>query len=336
MSASSSGQPIQDIAKAIVVGDGRVENIVLRSCGVNSIETRSTELDDVVLDGATGLVHKNRVAYLESGYDIDRLSRSPLYRVPSPRYEVLGKSLDHAFSLHHWPWAKQNLYHLLVDVVPRVADPEVIRGLGNYIAVLPKRPWPVFDWFIRQALGDRLIDQAALVAPHEQIRIKRYLLLPFRSASQNGTVPHSVLEWYREISRKADNGNGEDLVYIERNPETVRSMADGESVRKMLEKHGFRTIRMSQLTIEQQLSRVCRAKIIVSPHGAGLTHALFSQAKSIVEIQDTNRLRPHYVWLSTSLGANHILCHSAMDSEGRYLPAIADLEHAIKISKTFL
>lgn len=76
-------------------------------------------------------------------------------------------------------------------------------------------------------------------------------------------------------------------IYITRSDTTTRQIENESEIVEALVKNGFKNICLSDFTIFEQAQIFNNAKIIISPHGAGLTNLIFCKAKTkILEIKN--------------------------------------------------
>jgi capsular polysaccharide biosynthesis protein len=84
-----------------------------------------------------------------------------------------------------------------------------------------------------------------------------------------------------------------------------------------LAKFGFQTFVTESLSVVEQIALFYHAKIIVAPHGSGLTNIIFCQkGAKVIELVSPHYLRPYYSIISQLLGLEHYYII------GRYLPVL--------------
>ncbi|HWQ96220.1 MAG TPA: glycosyltransferase family 61 protein, partial [Candidatus Methylomirabilis sp.] len=80
------------------------------------------------------------------------------------------------------------------------------------------------------------------------------------------------------------------MIYISRKDAIYRKIINENEVKEYLNGIGFETLQMSGLHFTEQVKIYSEARIIVSPHGAGLTNTVFCQKAKILEL-----ISPSYV-----------------------------------------
>jgi len=74
------------------------------------------------------------------------------------------------------------------------------------------------------------------------------------------------------------------LIYISRNDALYRKIINEEEVEDYLQELGFEILQMSELPFLEQVKICAEARIVVGPHGAGLSNIVFCQNAKILEI----------------------------------------------------
>ena len=123
------------------------------------------------------------------------------------------------------------------------------------------------------------------VDPH--IKADR-LLVP----SPTGTVGTSL--WACEYLRKkftdpvgaaAESVSGFEKIYISRNNAPYRKVANEEELLPVLEKEGFKSVKLESMSVGEKARVLSSVKVLVAPHGAALTNLFFcSPGAKVVEI----------------------------------------------------
>jgi len=96
-------------------------------------------------------------------------------------------------------------------------------------------------------------------------------------------------------------------IYISRNNSKKRKLKDEHKIIPILKKYGFAIVDFDKLNFEKQLEYVLNSDILVSAHGAGLTHMLWMKKKSkILEIRAKDNCYDNcYYTLASDLGHDY-------------------------------
>lgn len=74
-------------------------------------------------------------------------------------------------------------------------------------------------------------------------------------------------------------------IYISREQASYRRIVNEEEVVNYLQKLGFRSVKLETMSVAEQASCLAAAKVVVAPHGAGLTNLVFcSPGTKVIEI----------------------------------------------------
>ncbi|WP_324282142.1 glycosyltransferase 61 family protein [Cyanobacterium aponinum UTEX 3221] len=90
-------------------------------------------------------------------------------------------------------------------------------------------------------------------------------------------------------------------LYITRNNAHSRRLINEQELIKLLKKKEFEIVDLESFSVKQQAELLSQAKIIISPHGSGLSNLVFCQPNTkVVEIFAPNYVYPCY-WLVSNL-----------------------------------
>lgn len=135
--------------------------------------------------------------------------------------------------------------------------------------------------------------------------------------------------------------HGLERIYISRAKASRRQVANENELVNFLSKLGFKTIILESLLVAEQALIFSSAKVVVAPHGAGLSNVIFcSPGTKIIEIFSPSYLNVMYWCLSNQMGLEYYY----IMGKGQVLPdyvesvaleedIIADLEALSRILK---
>ncbi|WP_160163641.1 glycosyltransferase family 61 protein [Natrinema versiforme] len=176
------------------------------------------------------------------------------------------------------PW--NNYYHWTVECLIR------IRLLERYAAATGEAP-PILvpetmtPWMVESL---ELMDYAGPVIKWDGSIIGvETLIMP----TYPDPIPSECF-WLRDRMRSnigsPDIANGSDRIYISREDATVRDVRNKDRLQMTLDRYGFDTYILSELSVEEQVGLFATADVIVGPHGAGLTNCIYAEDVTIVEL----------------------------------------------------
>jgi len=196
-----------------------------------------------------------------------------------------------------------NYYHWMLDILPRI---ELLR-LGNYIP--DKYVIDSSRNFQKESLKILKISENEIIANSNKLHIKADRLLvpslPSNAANTSGWVCDFLRKTFLEEER-AKNGKNYERIYISRAQAAFRRLLNEEEIDPLLEKHGFKKIILENLNLTDQISLFSSAKIIVAPHGAGLTNIVFSNPNTkLLELFPQTYINHCFWTLSNQVGLDY-------------------------------
>lgn len=127
-----------------------------------------------------------------------------------------------------------------------------------------------------------------------------------------------------------------DKIYISRQKAGFRKLSNAIDVEQLLDRHGFKTVFLEDLTLGRQIETLANAGVVVGAHGAGFANILFCpEGCSIIEIQDPEDANPHFYALAALLNLRyfHVVAEVDPKQESHYrdlCPSIQVLETALE------
>jgi len=92
-------------------------------------------------------------------------------------------------------------------------------------------------------------------------------------------------------------------IYISRSDTAFRRVSNEEEVWSALRDVGFSMVRLAEMSLHEQIATVRGAKVIVAPHGMGLTHIAFHSGKPLVlELHNSTIGTDTYAFIAHALG----------------------------------
>ncbi|MEG4421111.1 tetratricopeptide repeat protein [Microcoleus sp. LAD1_D5] len=130
------------------------------------------------------------------------------------------------------------------------------------------------------------------------------LIVPSISYNGSGAVSKWKCEYLKQTflkEQKPLNTDYSERIYISRQQASYRRIVNDEEVIKYLEKCGFRSVKLETMSIAEQASCLAAAKVVVAPHGGGLTNLVFcSPGTKVIEIFSPLYV-PYCYWMISNL-----------------------------------
>jgi tetratricopeptide (TPR) repeat protein len=146
------------------------------------------------------------------------------------------------------------------------------------------------------------------------------LIVPSISYDGAGAVSKWKCEYLKQAflnEQQAVNTDYSERIYISRQQASYRRIVNDEEVIKYLEKLGFRSVKLETMSVAEQASCLAAAKVVVAPHGGGLTNLVFcSPGTKVIEIFSPLYV-PHCYWMISNLcGLEHYYLIGDLVDEG--------------------
>ncbi|MEG4309671.1 MULTISPECIES: tetratricopeptide repeat protein [unclassified Microcoleus] len=130
------------------------------------------------------------------------------------------------------------------------------------------------------------------------------LIVPSISYDGSGAVSKWKCEYLKQTflnEKQPLNTDYSDRIYITRKQASYRRLVNEEEVIKYLEKIGFRSVKLETMSVGEQASCLAAAKVVIAPHGGGLTNLVFcSPGTKVIELFSPLYV-PHCYWMISNL-----------------------------------
>lgn len=230
-----------------------------------------------------------------------------------------------AFSQEEWPPLEKidgkaailsvlsgNVYfHWMVDLLPRI---EILRRAGISLDEI--------DWFVvnnyqsqfqKETLTALGIPPEKVLASDRHPHIQAEELIVPSFGSYLGWLQPWGLKFLRDVfltpkvlSKLSSKGGFPERIYISREKAKYRRVLNEGEVQEILGQHGFVTVSPESMSLEEQIAMFASAKMIIAPHGSGLTNIIFCQPGTrVIELISPHYLRYYYWGISQQLGLEH-------------------------------
>lgn len=205
-----------------------------------------------------------------------------------------------------------NYFHWMFDILPRIellrkSNIKVDRFLINRQFHFPFQDETLTLFGIpKEKIIDTRYRQVAwqfkkLVVPSP---VNQYKIKP-----DTYVKPYIIPKWVCDFLRKEflylsylQGAKHPERIYISRENAWNRKVINEEEVISYLAGYGFEKVTLESMTVAQQIQLFSSAKVIVAPHGAGLTNLVFCHpGTKVIELFSPNYM-PAYYWMIS----NHV------------------------------
>jgi len=204
-------------------------------------------------------------------------------------------------SILHLDWAKSNIFHWLIDCLPRLyalirINEQNINLIYN--ANIDKKQLEMLNFFLNNRF------KLTSIGSNEVWMIERYIFPSFTSNNCSGYLSKEYLDFIKEriiIGYSIDVSDRNNRIYLSRKRVEKRKLLNEEVVFQLLQRYNFKRIYPDDLTFKEQVQIFNSAKIVISVHGAGLTNIIFSENLKVIELHPPKKIKTHYFMLSKAL-----------------------------------
>ena len=203
----------------------------------------------------------------------------------------------------------QNFFHWFLDVLQKLEFIDQSRDQilnFKYKIIIPngynnsysRKSLEAFDLnFYYQEKNEIIISEQSIllpnIAPTGNYRKNQVLKLSRRMKNH----------WTKNITNNLNNKR----IYISRKNAQRRKLKNEDEIIPILKKYGFTILDFDKLNFEEQLKNILNSEILISIHGAGLTHMLWMNEKSkVLEIRARDNCNDNcYFTLASDLGHDY-------------------------------
>jgi hypothetical protein len=212
-----------------------------------------------------------------------------------------------------------NYYHWLFDVLPRyhIACKSKLFSNTPFVYV------PSCEvGFQRETLAHLHIPKELLISSMHVKHIRAPIIFVTDHPNPEAKIPSWICSFLRETFLPFASPSTQciDKIYISRSDSTnARRVVNEEEVCSTLQEHGFAITKLSELTFSNQVSLFRTAKLIIAPHGAGLSNLVFCEpGTKVLEIFNPDYHPSMYKELSARIGLNYEAINGQVLSRDEY------------------
>ncbi len=221
-----------------------------------------------------------------------------------------------------------NYFHWMFHVLPRLA---LMEQVGVDLALIEKFfVNEISAAFQIETLGKLGIEMDRVIESHSDTHVRvGCLLLPSRP-SHMSEMPKWVCDFLRDkfLPNEAAMGghfNTYERLYISRANAAHRKVLNEVEIEAYLHSLGFESILLEALAVSEQASALHSAKVVVAPHGAGLTNLVFCRPDTIViEIFSPSYINCCYWALSNWVDARYYFLFGSGERDREDLFALGE------------
>lgn len=209
------------------------------------------------------------------------------------------------------PESESNYFHWMFDVLPRIKLLSEagfgIDEIDRFVTNMTGLPFQV------ETLASLGVPSEKLIKASRGLHLQAdRLIVPSATINSSFDTPGWVCSFLQELlvggtKRVAtfDYPRAE-LLYITRRNASYRRIVNEGEVANLLDRLGFCTIVLEQLSVVEQSALFANAKMIVSVHGAGLTNLVCCAPQTkVIEMFSPNFVQTNYWGISCAMGLEY-------------------------------
>jgi tetratricopeptide (TPR) repeat protein/capsular polysaccharide biosynthesis protein len=197
-----------------------------------------------------------------------------------------------------------NYFHWMVDILPRI---ELLQRSGVDLASIDwfwiNTPQAQFQQETLQILG---IPPEKVLASDQHPHIQAHFIVPAFPGYLGWLEPWALTFLRQTFLPTAATTPRYERIYISRSKAHHRRLLNESAILNYLEPLGFVAVNLEAMSFAEQIALFAHAKVIVAPHGGGLTNTIFcTPGTCVIELFAPRYIR-HYYWvISQQLGLRH-------------------------------
>lgn len=316
-------------AQEVIVLENPLSNVELPYGITSKVGVHTINGSSVVLKNNVRLLGSNFIPFDEKnnilGYNVNSESYKDIFLhintsallASAQKSKQNYRVLDDACCLVN-AWSK-SYFHWLVELLPRLI---VLRGCSDgldspvHIVINPEPT----EWQLKslELLG---FPFKRIVCSREPLYVKRLFIPSFPLQAANGKkfsiISPEIITRMRDemlvsvyphhLTRVEPVMHGDRKIIVSRSKAAGRKVVNEEHLLHALLSYGFELFVLEDMSFEQQIMLFADAKVVIAPHGAGLTNLIFSRNDpTVIELYsgETNWNASFYT-LASSLGFNY-------------------------------
>ncbi len=237
---------------------------------------RLYRISDVTLDASLMLLLRSRSRITETRHHVtDEEYAAALVK---PMMAATHDPANHYVICCNRTW--QNYYHWLIQTVPAIDWSLQTDYHRNRTLVL----WPLYPWqeATLKLLGCEDADRLTLdISDAHNFPSAEFS--DFLGAGMPDMVSLSAMATFRRLSGRVPwTRDAAEVIYVARTDSRNRVMENEAELIALLERRGVRIVVPGALSFEEQIATFRAARLVIGPHGPGLSNIVFCQAGACV------------------------------------------------------
>jgi capsular polysaccharide biosynthesis protein len=261
-------------------------------------------LENCVVSGI-GAVIVGKQMIAESGYLLSRNALRDGMRRPHPAGRIDGLAI---LALNR---VARNYYHWLVQILPllEVATRELRAAGEDTITIVTTETSRFQREYIRLLTADFNNVNLVTLKLHEYVTVDQGLHCNLVGSHAPLHLIDEQLQLVRTLKKRAaiEAKPAFRELYISRNDGSGRTIKNEAELIAQMQARGLEILTLSELSVRDQMLAFSEARLVVGPHGAGLSNILFSSEQTtLIELLQSTYANLCMLRLAQNVGARHI------------------------------
>ena len=209
-------------------------------------------------------------------------------------------------------------FHWMFDILPRI---ELLDKSGIDITGIDKFLVSSRLSFQKETLKALGIPPTKILETDEYPHIQATTLVVPSFPGSVAWMPKWACDFLRSafLDKKQIKTEKIERIYISRNQAPNRRIINEDEIVSCLNKYGFTSVILESMSVAEQAALLAHAKVVVAPHGGGLTNTVFcNPGTKVIEIFSPNYVYPCYWLISNQIGLEYYYIQGE-NPEGFYL-----------------
>lgn len=221
--------------------------------------------------------------YLSQREKVQAFLRGNSQVMPQPVFSMKTDESEYAFLLSNPGF--NNYYHWTLQCLASAALlPYVKRlyGIKPCILVPPMNQWR------RRGLELAGLSDYCIKVLQPCVQQLTNLIYPSLLSGQHSFCPWpGIVDFFGTLCKNSHQEvrvvhKPSQFIYIARFDSNIRRLANEEELAEKLSKLGFQILNLSQLSLDEQIQVFSKAKVIIAPHGAGLSNIVYCKPETLI------------------------------------------------------
>ncbi len=232
-------------------------------------------------------------------------------------------------------------FHWLFDVLPRI---ELLRLSGididciDYFLINSRFP---FQKETLEALG---IPEPKRLETYKYPHLQATTLVVPSFPGSIAWMPKWSCDFLKSTFLNKTATNKIERIYISRANVANRRIVNEDDVINCLNKFGFKSVTLESMSVTEQAALMADAKVVIAPHGGGLTNTVFcTPGTKVIEIFSPNFVYPCYWLISNIIGLKYyyllgevyegLYLHNFIYNNSRFEDIFVNIDSLLKVMK---